>query len=166
MSAAPIAPEFTPIVKRVEVRCGPDRAFDLFTRRIAEWWPLTSHSVYGDESADVVLEPGVGGEIVETSRSGATQTWGTVTAWEPGRRLAFSWHPGIPLDESTDVEVRFIPRGAGTLVELEHAGWERRRESAERRASYEVGWTPVLDRFVERSNAAEPDPIDESARHG
>ncbi|HKX76416.1 MAG TPA: SRPBCC domain-containing protein [Acidimicrobiia bacterium] len=49
-----------------------------------------------------------------------------MTAWEPPQRLVFTWHPGLDLDEITEVEVRFASRGNVSVVELEHRGWEAR----------------------------------------
>ena len=49
----------------------------------------------------------------------------------------------------TEVEVRFTPDGAGTLVELEHRGWERAGESgAKSRDGYDGGWNLVLARYA------------------
>jgi len=150
--------QLPPVVKAVEVRCTPERAFELFTRSIGEWWPLASHSVYGEAAAGLRLGPGVGGQIIETSSSGEEVRWGTVTSWAPGSELGFTWHPGMPLDEATEVTVRFTASERGTQVELEHRGWERRDDSAAMRARYDQGWVPVLARFAGRSGAPEPDP--------
>lgn len=146
---------YPPVRRSIEVRCSPERAFDLFTRTIGVWWPMATHSVYG-QGGSVAMGAGVGAEIVETSTSGERTMWGRVTIWEPGQRLAFTWHPGVPLDESTDVEVSFAASPAGTLVELVHRGWERRREPARSRASYESGWIPVLERLRDIAEAAAP----------
>ncbi|MBA3529193.1 MAG: SRPBCC domain-containing protein [Propionibacteriaceae bacterium] len=140
------------ITKLVEVACSPERAFDLFTASFGDWWPLTTHSVYGDEAASVVMGAGIGAAIIETSRSGEQAQWGTVTGWQPGQLLEFSWHPGLPLEEATDVRVTFESSSRGTLVTLEHSGWERRRDADSQRAQYEAGWIPVLDRFVRQVN--------------
>ena len=34
-----------PIEKTLVVPLTPDRAFDLFTNRMASWWPLDKHSL-------------------------------------------------------------------------------------------------------------------------
>jgi uncharacterized protein YndB with AHSA1/START domain len=135
------------LTKVVEVACTPERAFELFTTSIGEWWPLPTHSVYGSDAASVSMG-GIGQEIVETSISGARTVWGTITAWEAGRLLRFTWHPGIDLQEATDVEVRFTPTPHGTRVRLEHRGWEKRRDPAAKRAQYESGWGVVLDHLA------------------
>lgn len=136
--------------KSVTVRPGPDAAFRAFTAGIGEWWPLATHSVDGDRSAGVTLEPGVGGRLVETLADGSLAVWGTVTAWDPPRRVAFTWHPGTPEEEATLVEVTFRPNGtgAGTEVELVHSGWGRRHDGDRARTAYEGGWGIVLGRFA------------------
>lgn len=140
-----------PIVKQVEVNCSPERAFEVFASLAHEWWPLATHSVYGDDAAGLSFGAAVGDPITETSRTGETCSWGAITAYEPGRRLAFSWHPGILAEQTTQVEVRFAPTERGTLVELIHSGWERRDDPLKRRPGYETGWSTVLDRYVSRT---------------
>jgi uncharacterized protein YndB with AHSA1/START domain len=50
--------------------------------------------------------------------------------------------------EPTEVEIRFLPEGGGTRVELEHRGWERLAEGgAEKRANYDSGWEFVLAEY-------------------
>lgn len=140
--------QLPPVVKHVDVSAAPGRAFELFTRAIGEWWPLVTHSVFGEDARSVRMGEGVGAEIIETSATGQASRWGTITTWQPGREVGFTWHPGIDLAESTEVTVRFLPTERGTRVELEHRGWERRRDAAAMRAGYEQGWVPVLDRFL------------------
>jgi uncharacterized protein YndB with AHSA1/START domain len=133
-----------PLVKSVLVPVDPAAAFALFTDRIAEWWPLETHSVWAADAADVRVEEGVGGHVVEAHRDGRTSVWGTVTRWDPPRAVAFTWHPGRPEHEATHVTVRFAPAGKGTRVELTHGGWEARDDSAFARVGYDRGWEVVL----------------------
>jgi uncharacterized protein YndB with AHSA1/START domain len=141
---------WTPIVKAVTVRATPDRAFRRFTDEIALWWPLASHSVGEDQAETVVMEGRVGGRIVETIRGGREVVWGTITAWEPPRRVAFTWHPGQAPATAQDVEVRFSPAGDRTRVELEHRGFERLGALGRRaRRGYPIGWAYVLGLYAE-----------------
>jgi uncharacterized protein YndB with AHSA1/START domain len=134
--------------KSVTVPATPDRAFELFTARFGDWWPLATHSVGTDKAAAVSFEAGLGGVIVETLADGTTSTWGTVTQWEPPGLVAFSWHAGTPESEAGLVEVSFTPSGPGsTLVELVHTGWENRPDGARARAGYQTGWDPVIDEY-------------------
>jgi len=34
-----------PLTKAVVVDCSVERAFEVFTDRLGEWWPLATHSV-------------------------------------------------------------------------------------------------------------------------
>jgi uncharacterized protein YndB with AHSA1/START domain len=138
--------DLAPLHKSVRVPQQPAEAFRLFTAELGAWWPLATHSVGGDRALGVELEPAVGGRIVETYGAGDPQeaVWGTVLAWEPPSLVRFTWHPGTPVAEATEVEVRFTAVDEGTLVELVHQGWDRRPQGAELRARYGPGWELVL----------------------
>jgi uncharacterized protein YndB with AHSA1/START domain len=144
---------FTPIRKVVRVKATPDRAFRRFTEEMATWWPLRSHSVGQRDAETVVMEPLVGGRIIERMRGGRTVVWGTVTAWDPPRRVAFTWHPGREPGTAQSVEVRFTTDGTGTRVELEHGGFERlgARLGRKARRRYPIGWEYVLGLYAERA---------------
>jgi hypothetical protein len=144
--------------KTVTVRPAPDVAFALFTGRTADWWPLATHSVGRADARSVVVEPGVGGRIVETLADGSTAVWGTVDVWEPPRRVRFTWHPGTPEDEATLVEVTFRPAGGGTVVELVHTGWDCRPDGAAARGSYDHGWDLVLGGYAATAAADDGRP--------
>ena len=47
----------TPIRQSVHIDCPIEDAFRLFTEGFAEWWPLSSHSVAGEESESCTIEP-------------------------------------------------------------------------------------------------------------
>jgi uncharacterized protein YndB with AHSA1/START domain len=144
-----------PVRKTVTVPAAPQRAFELFTAHMHEWWPLTTHSVGGKQAVGVAFGTGVGAAIVETMADGSTSVWGTITVWEPPHRVAFSWHAGTPEAEATRVEVTFSQGDPGsTVVSLEHSGWEARPDSVAARDGYESGWEPVLSRFADRSGSA------------
>jgi uncharacterized protein YndB with AHSA1/START domain len=135
-----------PVRKSVHVDVPPDVAFRVFTERLADWWPLATHSGYERDAATVAF---VAGRLVEVSRAGAENVWGEVTAWEPPGRVVFTWNPNLEKDGDTEVEVRFTANGAGTRVELEHRAWEALGGRAQRtRENYDAGWAPVLDRYV------------------
>jgi hypothetical protein len=51
------------ITKQIRVDANPETAFDVFTGRIGDWWPLEHYSVFGRE-ATVAFE---GDRIVERS---------------------------------------------------------------------------------------------------
>jgi uncharacterized protein YndB with AHSA1/START domain len=142
---------YPPLVRTVTVAAPPEVAFRRFTAEIGSWWPLATHSIGQARAVGVEMQPGVGGKIVESIAGGEQAVWGTVVAWDPPRRVAFTWHPGHEPAEAQDVEVRFDPAGAGTLVTLTHAGFERlgAKARAARRA-YPLGWTYVLGLYAHR----------------
>jgi uncharacterized protein YndB with AHSA1/START domain len=139
----------SPLRIEFDVDCSAAHAFETWTSRIATWWP-SDHTVSGDPKAVVVLEPRVGGRIYERSTLGLEHDWGTVTAWEPPRRLAYSWHLGRDPRDATDVEIRFVILDPGRArVEIEHRGWERLGERAESwRDRNRSGWEGLLPHLV------------------
>jgi len=136
-----------PLVKSRRLTCSADRAFDVFVKRIGEWWPLGHHSVFGADSLGVEMEPRVGGRIVETGPGGQESVWGTLTAWEPRTRIAHTWHPGEDPATATEVEVTFTPDGDGCTVTLTHTGWDG-EAVVSTRAGYDQGWPLVLDAYA------------------
>jgi uncharacterized protein YndB with AHSA1/START domain len=131
--------------KSVVVAAPVELAWEVFTERIVSWWPLDSHSIGRDRIEEVVIEPREGGRAYERLRGGGEETWATVLAWEPPRRLVFSWEITEP---ATEVEVNLSEEGEGTRVDLEHRCWERLGENApERSRRYDEGWSHVLDRY-------------------
>jgi len=138
-----------PVRKSITVPWKPAVAFRRFTDGIAQWWPLTSHGVSGSAEAGVTFEGRVGGRIYETAPDGTEHLWGTVTEWDPPRRVAFTWHPGRPVDTRQEVEVTFQPVGEGSRLDLVHVGWEHLGERAAGiRANYDTGWDLVLGRYA------------------
>jgi uncharacterized protein YndB with AHSA1/START domain len=130
------------IQKTVLVDFPPEQAFDLFTRRIAKWWPVESHSFGGEEVTDVVFEQEVGGRVYEVTDTGE-QDWGRVLELEPPHRFLLEWQIGQA--SGTEVEVTFTPEGPGSRVVLEHRGFR----VADIRGNYASGWDRVLATYVE-----------------
>jgi uncharacterized protein YndB with AHSA1/START domain len=133
------------IRKTVLVDFAPQEAFDLFTARIASWWPVRTHSYGGEDVKDVVVEPFSGGRVYEVTDAGE-QDWAKVLAWEPPGRLLLDWQIGAA--SGTEVEVTFQPEGPGSRVVLEHRGFD----ASESRGNYDSGWDVVLAPFVERAS--------------
>ena len=144
-----------PIVKSCTVPLGPEDAFELFTARLAEWWPTASHSISAELGArvrGVRVEGRVGGRVIETAEDGTEYAWADVLAWEPPRRVVLSWHPNPAPTAASRVEVRFRAVPLGTVVEVTHSGWEEYGDrAAELRSRYDVGWEPVLEGFAARA---------------
>jgi uncharacterized protein YndB with AHSA1/START domain len=128
------------IRKIVLVDFTPEEAFDLFTARIASWWPVGTHSYGGEAVTSVVFEGRQGGRVYEVAPSGE-QDWARVTEYDPPHRFLLEWLIG---DGGTEVEVTFAPEGPGSRVVLEHRGFEQ----GENRSNYDSGWELVLGTFV------------------
>lgn len=149
-SAASVA-----IRKSVRVGVPLEQAFRIFTDEIASWWPLATKSVGQAEAVDLTIEPRVGGRVYESVRSGEVHDWGEVLAWDPPRRLVFTWHPGRGAETGQEVEVTFAAAGEDTRVELEHRGWDRLVAAGEAIPEhYESGWDEVLAGYVEAATGA------------
>jgi uncharacterized protein YndB with AHSA1/START domain len=141
----------TSIQKSIHVDRPVDVAFKVFTEEIGAWWPLKEGFSFmgAEEVEDCIIEGHVGGRVVERGAGGKEFVIGTVTAWDPPSRVAFTW-PHSDSNVTTEVDVRFTPDGDRTLVELEHRGWERLGDAgAEERGEYEGGWDFVLSKYVD-----------------
>jgi uncharacterized protein YndB with AHSA1/START domain len=145
-----------PVVKAVSVRAAPARAFDFFVRDLARWWPLAQFHT-GPDPATCAIEPRVGGRVFERAADGRETLWGTVLAYEPPRRLAFSWILGLAADQAQAIELSFTPEGEGTRVALTHSGWEKLGDAAKAaalRERYDLGWATLIERcYAEYANA-------------
>ena len=98
------------IRKTVLVDFAPAEAFELFTTRVASWWPVRTHSYGGDEVTDVVFEPRGRRalyEVTDDGRAGLGQGARVGAAAPLPARVADRRGAG------TEVEVRFSPEGPG-----------------------------------------------------
>lgn len=144
-----------PIRASVTVHADVERAFAVFTDRMQTWWPFETHSRAASDFEGqgigverLEFQGRVGGKVLEHLSNGQVLPWAEVLAWEPPARFVLAWRPSFGERPPTELEVRFTPQGAGTLVELEHRGWERLGEIAEEaRADYGTGWVRVLARY-------------------
>ncbi len=150
----PRTERLSPIHKSIAVPWNRARAFDRFTREIASWWPLGTHSLGLERAETVIFEGRVGGEIRESIQGGDVSVWGTVLEWHPPERVSFTWHPGKPASTAQRVDLRFVPDGSGTRVELTHSGWEALGPLAKTaRRGYPLGWMYVLRLYAGRRHA-------------
>jgi uncharacterized protein YndB with AHSA1/START domain len=140
----------------VVVPISQERAFEVFTARLADWWPVDTHVIGRKPVVAAVIEPREGGRWFERSADGSECDWGRVLAWEPPGRVVLSWQisPDWQADTSidTEVEVRFTPEDErSTRVELEHRGLDSFGDRAqEMRDTFESGggWPLLLGRFA------------------
>jgi uncharacterized protein YndB with AHSA1/START domain len=134
--------------KSLTVAAPLERAFEVFTDEIGTWWPFDTFSIGEERTRGAVFEGREGGSVYEEIDGAENARWATVLAWEPPTRVLLSWrvNPSVP---ATELEVRFAPEGEGTLVVLEHRGWEQFGDDREEaRGSYEGGWDLVLGRYA------------------
>jgi uncharacterized protein YndB with AHSA1/START domain len=138
-----------PLRLSFEVGCPALHAFDVWTNKIARWWPA-DHTVSGEDGLDVVLEGRPGGRIFERTAAGAEIDWGEVTVWEPPTRLVYLWHLRRDRADATEVEITFVEQGASkTRVDIEHRGWERLGGQGQAwRDANMGGWSTLLPHYV------------------
>jgi uncharacterized protein YndB with AHSA1/START domain len=143
--------------KTVTVAAEPAWAFEVFTARLADWWPLDTHHIAEKDAVDVRFEPFEGGRFYEVSADGTETPWGTVRVWEPPHRFVYYWQLDADwgfdpdLERASEVEVRFTEEAPGrTRVDLEHRLLERYGGRAEEMLGVlgsEGGWNGLLQRF-------------------
>jgi uncharacterized protein YndB with AHSA1/START domain len=151
------------VQRHVVVSGTPEQAFALFTQQFDSIKPR-EHNMLGSPIVQTILEPHVGGRIVDRGEDGTECAWARILAFEPPSRLVFSWDigPTWQLEEdaanTSEVEIRFIADGPSrTRVELEHrhldrhgAGWQSLRDGA----ADDQGWPLYLDRYAALMPAA------------
>ncbi|MFQ6550292.1 SRPBCC domain-containing protein [Aestuariibius sp. 2305UL40-4] len=144
-----------PIKVVTTIKRNPQEAFDAFVSKVSLWWPLETHSVspyLGEPVPEiVVIERHEGGQVFEISAKGERRAWGTILAYEEGKHISFSWHPGLSEAEATTVSVEFESADDGsTVITLVHTGWEARGDQAvEMRGNYLSGWADIMqNRFT------------------
>ena len=158
-----------PIQRSTVVAAERGRAFDVFVRRLADWWPLTPFSVGGDRVRTVVVEEGVGGKVTEVWDDGTERVWGDVLEWDEPASFVMTWNvTGTP----TVVALRFAQvSDAVTKVDLEHRGWDKLTEAelgedcaipgGYRGGAFHQGWAEILGRFqdhVDRASSTGTEP--------
>jgi uncharacterized protein YndB with AHSA1/START domain len=147
---------FEPIRKSVRVERTPEDAFELFTEHIGEWWPVEVFSRAADEQYGdgvkverLVFEPRAGGRLYEVTSEGVEGVWAEVLTYEPPARIMLAWKPNDRPEPPTEVEIHFDPDGDGTIVRLEHRGWDKLGARAgEAREGHDGGWQLPLERFL------------------
>lgn len=151
------------VQRSIVVNGTPEQAFAVFTERFDTIKPR-EHNMLGSPIVETVLEPQVGGRIVDRGEDGSECAWARILAFDPPGRLVFTWDisPTWQLEQEADnaseVEVRFVADGPGhTRVELEHrhldrhgAGWESLRDGI----ADEQGWPLYLERYAALMPAA------------
>lgn len=147
----------TMVRRSILVNAPQAHAFDAFTGRFADWWPLATHHIGAEPAETAVLEPRAGGRWFERAADGSECDWGRVLVWEPPRRVVLAWDIDAEWkyrpDLGVEVEIRFVAEGPdATRVELEHRGLDRYGDkAAAMRDAFESdgGWGGILRAFAE-----------------
>ena len=119
------SPGTSKVFVALRVKATPERAFQAFVEEIGAWWrPNPLFATTPRAPGRLAFEPGEGGRLIETLETGKVFEIGRILAWEPPRRLVFSWRQAtFPADLRTEVDVRFEPVGEETRVSVEHRGF-------------------------------------------
>ena len=153
-----------PVRKTLAVRTSVEDAFAVFTEDVDSWWPRTHH-IGATPMTRITIEGRQGGRCFTKHEDGTERDWGRVLAWEPPRRLMFSWQmthdwkyePDVA--RSSEVEVRFVPIGRdATRIELEHRFFDRHGEGGSViRGNVDApnGWTLVTSLYAQRVGVLE-----------
>ncbi|MGC1184071.1 MAG: SRPBCC domain-containing protein [Candidatus Dormiibacterota bacterium] len=153
-------PEARFLVRReVTLRISPERAFNLFTAGMGDWWPLGRCHFGVAAAVTIVMEPKPAGRWYERGDDGSESPWGEVLVFEPVQRVVLGWRVSSDWKYDpavrSEIEVRFRPTAeGGVLVELEHRCVEQIGDHAQLlQATFDGddGWTDLLRRFVEAS---------------
>jgi hypothetical protein len=142
--------KLAPIHREIVVTADPEWAFAVWTEKIGQWWPIAELSVHG-AGGSVAFEDGA---IVERGATGEVAVWGSVTEWDPGCTVAFTWHPGRDPQRPSRVRVTFAAVEGGTRVMLEHDGWESFADPSTARTEYGQGWPGVLAGYARCGDAS------------
>ena len=144
----------TSVSTAVDVDASIERAFHVFTTEIGTWWDKDKH-ILDASVAEMIFEPYVGGNIIDRGVDGSECRWARVLAYDPPRRVCFSWDINTRWQIETDpakaseIEITFTetaPRRTHVVLTHRHldrhgAGWESMRDAVS------SGWS--LIRFAE-----------------
>jgi uncharacterized protein YndB with AHSA1/START domain len=150
----------TSVSTSIEVDAPIAHAFHVFTAEIETWWDQDKH-ILEAPLAEMVFEPFVGGNIIDRGTDGSECRWARVLAYEPPRRVCFSWDINTQWQVETnparasEVEITFTElTPERTQVVLTHRHLDRHGEGWEgMRDAVGGGWTltPLAER-IERGN--------------
>jgi len=146
------------ISKEVLVRASQETAFNVFTKKIDQWWPKTHH-VGKCPMVESVLEGKTGGRWYSRHEDGSEVTIGKVLTWDPYCRLILAWQidGNFKYDPQleTEVIVNFVPEGSGTTrVTLEHRDLQKLAGGAKIVEDMDQGWGMIMDLYKEVTNAS------------
>lgn len=130
------------LTRTIALACPVERAFDVFTRHVDLWWPRGHRRT---REAAMVLEPVLGGRLLELSPGGEEWVIGRLTRFARSEALAFDWFPGSPA-APTAVDIAFAATSAGTEIRIVHRALSEGAIAAwpDKVALFARGWDTVL----------------------
>jgi len=137
------------VLAQVFLDAWPEEAFALFVDDLGFGLRTVGSPLIRPEAGRYVrFRRDASGRFIEVYDARAREgcELGRVTVWSPGGRVAHTWRePDWPEGTSTNVDVRFEPIFGGTLVRVEHSGFDRvGPKAAEAGATYQVAWSAAL----------------------
>lgn len=147
-----------PIVQTVTVSVPPQRAFDLFTGRMGDWW-MAEHHIAPNPFVAILIEPRTGGRWFERDAEGGECQWGKVLDWDPPRRVLLAWQLKSDFsydpDFETELEIAFEAVDGGTRVTLTHGDLHKFGAVAAQLAEgMSAGWGQLLAGYAALANSA------------
>ncbi len=134
----------------VEVGVTPQQAFHVFTEEIGSWWvPGPINFFDAARATGMVVEPSVGGRVLELYGDEPPLVIATITVWDPGSRVVYR---GVVDDTETVVTFSAIENGTRVHVH------QRALPGALRAFLF---WPNVLGWFA--SNTTPPPHVQESS---
>jgi hypothetical protein len=147
-----VSEELAPITYDYALRCSADHAFDVYTRRIGEWWD-PGYTASAETLETVVIQPLVGGRVFARHTDLGDDEWGEVTAWEPGRQLVHTFTLAQDPAHPSEVAVQFAPGDADSCtMRLAHGGWNSRNAGDRQKFG---DWPVILERYVALLDSAD-----------
>lgn len=142
-----------PWVKKIEVPCNQQKAFEIFIKEMDSWWPLgkyTTSAIGGEAAKAIRVDARKGGKIVEIGPDGTEYEWGTIRSYEPYEYVSMDFHIPLPkekVESRSFLELSFVQLGKeSTRVELTQANWEAFGKRAEMlRGGYGPGWVEIFE---------------------
>ena len=139
-----------PITHEYALGCRAGDAFDVYTRRIGEWWD-PRYTANAETFETVVIQPLIGGRVFARHSDVGDDEWGEVLVWEPGRHLVHTFTLAQDPAHPSEVEVTFEPGdGRSCTMRLAHGGWNE--ANAADRSKF-GDWPVILERYVALLNS-------------
>ncbi|MBV9104310.1 MAG: DUF899 family protein [Candidatus Eremiobacteraeota bacterium] len=139
------------IEREIRIEAPRERVFQLIASRdeMRRWFRPT------------VFDPRIGGQVEFTFPFDGEESVsrGEITAYEPPKRLAFTWSWESSPGANTEVVFDLIDEGGSTLLRLTHTGFV----DEEKASGHEKGWGYWMDRLATVAKGEEAGPDMHSA---